>query len=447
MALQKAVIQEGAAQLKIDGSTALDRGEFTDNSRFQVHAAVHDADVADLQRVAGTEFPLTGKLNFTLQARGTAADPNGDGHISLTNGQLHGRPIKTFTSKIAFANHEAELNDIDLEAAHGKVAGSAAYNVRTEEGRLDLRGQSIDLADVPEIQLQRLQTAGVVDFTVKGSGTLQHPVINGHVEIASLVLNGDRVGNLVADAVTRGRQLTVTARSKFPKATFTLDGNADLEGDMPGNATLKFANLDINPFLPESLRADVTRQASLDGQAEISGPFKNPELLQGRLHIDQFSVEVEHIGVKSDGPVELTLADEIISVQHFTLVSEDTHFNLTGTASLKGDRPLNLSANGSLNLKLAETLDPELTSHGHREHEREDRRHRGRAVDRRPHRDSACGLVDHRSAARLQRNERHAGIQPGPHGIRKRQRAHGRRARQDRRLRDLWAHHRIQPGA
>ncbi len=75
-------------------------------------------------------------------------------------------------------------------------------------------------------------------------------------------------------------------------------------------------------------------------------------------------MEVEHIGVKSDGPVEATLSNETITVQRFTLVSEDTHFNLTGTASLKGERRLNLMANGSLNLKLAETLDPELSATG-----------------------------------------------------------------------------------
>ena len=204
----------------------------------------------------------------------------------------------------------------------------------------------------------------MADFTVKGSGTLEHPVLNGHVEIASLVLNGDRVGNLVADAVTRGRQLTLTARSKFPKATFALDGNVDLEGDMPGGATLKFANLDINPFLPGAVRSDVTEHASLDGEAELKGPFKKPELLEGRLHIQQFTVEVEHIALKSDGPIELTLANETVSVQRCTLVSAETHFTLTGTASLKGERPLDLRANGSLDLKLAETLDPEVTSYG-----------------------------------------------------------------------------------
>ena len=96
----------------------------------------------------------------------------------------------------------------------------------------------------------------------------------------------------------------------------------------------------------------------------MSGPFKKPELLQGRLHIQQFTVEVEHIALKSDGPIELTFANETVSVERCTLVSEDTHFTLAGTASLKGERRLDLRANGSLNLKLAETLDPEVTSYG-----------------------------------------------------------------------------------
>ena len=365
-----------------------------------MQATVHDADVAALQHAAGTDYPLGGKLNFAVQAAGTMADPHGQGHISLTDAEAHGRPIKSLTSKINFANHEAELNDIHLQAAHGTVAGSAAYNFRSEEGKLDLNGQSIDLADIPEIQLQRLQTAGVAEFTVKGSGTLQHPVLNGHVEIASLVLNGDRIGNLVADAVTQGRKLTLTARSKFPKATFTLDGNVDLEGDMPGSATLKFANLDINPFLPGGVRSDVTQHASLDGEAELSGPFKKPELLQGRLHIQQFTVEVEHIALKSDGPIELTFANETVSVQRCTLVSEDTHFTLAGTASLKGDRPLDLQANGSLNLKLAETLDPEVTSYGISNINVKIDGTIARAADIRAHRCAARRAVDHRFAAR-----------------------------------------------
>jgi len=364
VALQHAVVQEAGAQLTLDGSSALDKGNFTDASQFQVQAAMKDADIAELERALGVDYPVGGKLNFTFHAVGTAADPHGQGQISMKDGQAHGRPIRSLTSKIAFANHGVQFEGIHLQAAHGTVSGEAAYNFHSREVKLDLTGQSIDLAEIPEVQQPHLQIAGVTNFTVKGSGTLDQPVINAHAQVGKLMLNDDIVGNITADAVTRGRQLTLTARSNFPDATLTLDGNVDLQGDMPGSATLRFANLDVNPFLPEGMRNQVTRQASLDGEAHLTGPLKQPRLLHASLSIKQFSVEVQHIPIKSDGPVELSLVNEVVTVQRCAMISQDNRLTLTGTASFEGDRPLNLSADGSLNLKLAETVNPDLTSYG-----------------------------------------------------------------------------------
>jgi translocation and assembly module TamB len=364
VALHHTVVQEGTAQLTVDGSAALDRGNFTDTSQFQVQAAMHDADIAELERALGYDYPVGGKLNFTLHATGTAADPHGQGQISIKDGQAHGRPIRSLTAKIAFANHGVELDAIHLQAAHGTVSGEAAYNLRSHDVKLDLTGQSIDLAQIPEVQQPRLHIAGVANFTVKGSGTRDQPVINGRFQLGSLKLNGDSVGNITAEAVTRGRQLTLTARSNFPNASLTLDGTVQLQGDMPASATLRFAHLDVNPFLPETMRNEVTRQASLDGEGQLTGPLKQPHLLHASLTIQQFSVEVEHIPIKSDGPIELSLANEIVTVQRCAMTSEQNRLTLTGTASFQGDRPLNLSADGSLNLKLAETVNPDLTSYG-----------------------------------------------------------------------------------
>ena len=87
---------------------------------------------------------------------------------------------------------QPQLEDIHLQAARGTVAGSAAYNFDNHDVTASiLRGHSIDLADIPEMQTPRLQIAGIANFTVKGSGTLEHPVINGHLQIGELVLNGD----------------------------------------------------------------------------------------------------------------------------------------------------------------------------------------------------------------------------------------------------------------
>ena len=53
-------------------------------------------------------YPVTGTLNFTVQAAGTEANPRASGHLSLTAARAYGRPVKSLTANLAFANHEAE---------------------------------------------------------------------------------------------------------------------------------------------------------------------------------------------------------------------------------------------------------------------------------------------------------------------------------------------------
>ncbi len=364
LALHNAEIKQASTLLKLDGKTTLDRGSFGPSSQFQVQAAIHNADVGELQRAAGLDYPVTGTLNFTVQAAGTQANPHAQGQFSLSNGEAYGRPIKSLTSKILFANRAGQLEDIHLQAMRGTITGSAGYDFGNRTINLDLSGHSIDLSEMPEAQTERLHFAGAANFTAKGSGTLEEPAINAHLQIDNLVLNGEPIGSLAADAVTRGRQLQLTARSSFPKASLALDANVTLQGDMPGNATLQFAHLDINPFLPVGTRNQVTRHALLDGHAQVSGPLKQPRLWHGSLSIHQLSAEVQHIAITSDGPIELSLANEVVTVQHCTFLSEDTRFTLAGTAALDHQRRLDLHGSGQLNLKLLQTINPDLGAYG-----------------------------------------------------------------------------------
>ncbi len=363
VAVHHGFIEEGDARLNVDGSATLQKGSFTENLPFQVQAVIHDADVAELQRAAGLNYPVTGTLNLTLQAAGTEANPHGSGHFSLTAGQAYDRPVKSLTANLAFANHEAQLNDIQLQAMRGKVAGSAAYNFTNKGIRFDVTGEGVDLANIPELQMPHLQLAGVGRFTAKGVGTLEQPVINAHVQVSDLVLNGDRLGGVTADAVTHGSHLQLTARSNFQAASLAVDGGIELRGDMPSDLKLEFSGLDINPFLPTEVRR-VTRRASLAGHAELTGPLKQARLLNGKFSIYQFGVEVEKVAITSDGPIELVLANQVVTVQRCTLVSGDSHFALTGNASLKDDRRVALRANGHVDLSLVHTLDPDVTSYG-----------------------------------------------------------------------------------
>jgi len=364
VSVHRGVIHQGNTWIDLDGSATLQNGSFTDTTPFQIEAALHNGDAGTLQHVIGTDYPVSGTLNLTLQASGTEQNPHGQGQISLQSAEVYGRAVKALTSKVEFANHEAQLNDVHLQALNGTVQGAAAYNFSSKTARFDLKGESIDLAHIPELQSARFTTAGTVKFTAKGSGSLEVPDIVAHLEATDLVLNGEAEGGLVADAESHGAQLHVTARSRLPRASAALDGNVELHGDLPANLSLQFERLDIDPFLRAEIRGTITGHSAIAGQAHLTGPLRQPRHLNGTLKIDTFNVEVEKIALASDGPIELTLRDQVISAQRCALVAEDSRFTLAGSLDLKGDKLLDVRANGHVNVKLLQTFEPELISTG-----------------------------------------------------------------------------------
>ncbi len=87
LAFHNGVIEQGAARLKLDGSAQLQDGALTDHSPFQLDVSLRDADVSDLQKTVGTEYPVKGVVNLNLQASGTKADPHGRGSVSISRGR------------------------------------------------------------------------------------------------------------------------------------------------------------------------------------------------------------------------------------------------------------------------------------------------------------------------------------------------------------------------
>jgi len=364
LALRNGVIQQGEAHLGLDGSVQLVDGEFTDHSPIEVHASLKNASVSDLQKTLGVEYPVSGVVNLSLQASGTKLDPHGSGSVSLGDGEAYGHPIKKAASDIVVVGREAQFQNIRLEALGGAVAGSAAYNLDNSQIKADLRGERIDLAQITELQKIPVQERGTAQFTLKASGTVQQPVVDAHVEVADLAINEEVVGSLTVDAVTHGEKLQITGRSRFTHASFDVDGTIDETGELQSELHMEFHELNIDPFLTAELRTAVTGHSSLNGRANLSGPLRQPRALKGNMQVDAFSVELQHISIHSDGPFEVALSDETLTLQRFVLKAEDTSLNVGGTIDLKGDRPVDLYAKGHLNLALFHVLDDEITSYG-----------------------------------------------------------------------------------
>jgi translocation and assembly module TamB len=364
LAVHNGVIEQGNAHLNVDASATLENGSFTRNSPFQVNASVHNASVADLQQTVGTNYPIAGTANLTLQASGTQADPHGSGHLSVSGGEAYGHAIKTFRSGLVLANHEAQLQNIRVEALGGALTGMAGYNLSARQLRSDLRGDNIDLAQINELQSVRLQEHGIASFTLKTSGAIDQPQIDGHFEISNLVVNDEYAGDLIFEAVSHGDKVQLAARSNFQHASLALDGTIAMKGDMQSDLRLQFTDVDIDPLLMAELKTSITGHSALNGHASFRGPLRQPRMLKGSMLIEAFAVELQKIPIQSDGPIELTLDDEVISIKRLTVMAADTNLSFGGSVDFKGERPVDLYAKGHLNIVLFHALDDEITSYG-----------------------------------------------------------------------------------
>ncbi len=364
VALHNAVISVSGTTVNLDGSASLEDGNFVEDSAFQLHAAMQHGNVSALQKIVGTDYPVTGEASLTLQAAGTKAQPRGHGWLTLTKASAYGRPIDSLIADASLEDDTVQLAKAVLKAPGGTLSASGSYNLSSHQMVADLHSNNIQLAGIPELQLARLSTAGSLELQAHASGTLQNPVVDAHLQVSKLVLNQEQVGDMTIDAVTHGQKMVITGRSNFQRAVLTLDGTVDTHGEMPGVVDVQFKDLDIDPFLSEGLKGRITAHSGMAGKIHLSGPLREPRQLTGALIIDDFHVGMENIPVQNDGPIEVSFANETLTVKHFAMTSADTRLNVVGSVALDGDKRLQLRADGSVNVALLQTFNPDMTSSG-----------------------------------------------------------------------------------
>lgn len=363
-AARQGVLRRGSARVGFDLSAALQNGRFLDPSPFTLRVDIHNADVGELQALAGSHYPLSGRLNLTLQAGGTRADPRGEGHMQLSRAVLYGEPIERFTSDLRLGGSEGQLNNLDLVYYNGRIVGAAAYNPSTHAFRFNLTGSNFDLARMPRVQATRVAVEGRMDFTARGSGTLAEPAINAHLSLYNLAFDHEPAGDYTLDAATQGPEMHLTGRSQFKQAQLNMDGDIQLREDWPADITLRFDQLDADALLRTYFRRRVTGHSAFAGDLRLRGPLRRPHELAIAANFSQLYVDLDNIKLNNNGPVRFSMSRQVVNIEQLHLVGDGTDLTASGQVQLAGERRLDLRAQGYANLQLIQGLYPNFTSSG-----------------------------------------------------------------------------------
>ncbi len=307
---------------------------------------------------------MTGLLSAQLAVDGPLDTLNGNGWVQLDNGTLYGEPLIRAHAEGKIAGQVVQLSTITMNNAAGAVTASGSYDLRTKQFQVDARGSEIDIANIDRLRSRTTQITGSLAFSLAGSGTFDDPQISGKATLGNLIVSGQHFGEFNAVAHTANHALTWDVTARLQAAEFTAHGVTALRGDNQTQATLKFARFDIGALLEMAHINGLTGESDLEGTVTVQGPLARPAEMRGDARIQQLAVTVAGVHLKSDGSLHASMGDSKITLDPLHVTGEETDMRVQGTLNLTGKRQLDIAANGNINLKLAETVDPDLTARG-----------------------------------------------------------------------------------
>lgn len=337
---------------------------FDEDSILHIHAQVADLPMDDVQAFLTRTLPVAGTLNADLQADGPIHEPSGSGWVELANGAISGEPVSHLRAQGTLAGHSLKITSLNLAAEGGSITGSGSYDLRTRAFQAQAQAVNFDLARIDWLRRQDMDVAGKLNLTLTGSGTPEDPRIESRATLSSLALAGEQLGEVDFLAHTAGESLSYDLTTRFEGAELAMHGQTALKNDYATQAQLDFSHFDIGALLRLAHIESISGESALAGTVTVSGPLRHPDQMRGDARLQELAVTLAGVHLQSAGGVHAMLADGRIQLDPLHVTGDNTDLHAQGTLSLKDRRQLDLAANGSINLKLAETLDPDLTASG-----------------------------------------------------------------------------------
>jgi translocation and assembly module TamB len=371
IAIDRGELTHGHAAIGLEGTLTASlvpskgglRPSFDAFSPLDLRLNANGISVAELQALIGQTLPITGELNARLDVNGPFQMLNGSGWIELDHGAVYGEPIAKIRAQGKVERGALQLTSFAATGPAGEVGGSGTIDLVSHRFQLKAEGTGIAIGRIRALQQSAIGLTGDLGFSISGSGTLDDPHLQATGRFTGLSVYDERVGDLQFEAHTANRTLIYDLGTHFASAALAAHGETSLDRDYTTKANVDFSKFNISALL-KMAHISLTGDSALAGTITIAGPLAHPDRLRGEARLQDLAVTLATIRLTNQGPVHATLANGRVDLDPLHITGEATDLHVQGDIDFKANKQVDLAASGSINLKLAETLDPDLTAAG-----------------------------------------------------------------------------------
>jgi len=370
----------GAAQprpsngrVRFDLSTTLRQWSWSEASPVEAHVIVTAMPLDQLAKLVGRPLPASGTLAANVNLGGSVNQPSGQGTVSLTHGAVTlAGDRETFQSaQLNFqGNGSAVQGQLTATLPAGTAHATGTIHPQSGAYSVDFHADALRLDRLQAFASRNLRVQGTISLDGSGQGTLSNPGFNATLVASKLSVQNQTLTGIRLQASVANHMAHATLDSTALATAIHGQATVNLTAPMMANATLDTKAIDLAPLLATYAPSIA---GNLKGQTEIHATLQGP--LQ---HLDQVRAQVTlpvlklnsqfpggaPVAIAATAPVHMSLVNGVVTLDKVALRGTDTQLQVAGVIPIKSAQPLRVTAIGTVNLELAEALDPGLTTAG-----------------------------------------------------------------------------------
>lgn len=366
ISLQNGVlVSQHGGRVSFDVSAGLRDWSFNPNSPIGVSLQVTKLNIAPLLRAAGVSTPAAGILSANIDAHGSELNPTGHGAITFANARIGVEPIQSLQVKFN-GTGEAVHATLAARMPAGPVNAALTYYPKQRGYDVQLQATGIRLGQLRTVQEKNLDLSGVLNLVASGRGTLDNPQLTANLQIPRLDIRNQTINGLTLNAAVANHLASFALNSQVINTSVNASGSVRLTGDYWADAKLDTQAIPLEPLVA----AYAPSQAgSLNGQTEIHatlrGPLKNRAALEAHVTLPTLAVNYKNtVRIAAASPIRADYVNGVLQVERATLRGTGTDLQVQATIPVTTKAPPSVLALGTIDLKLAQLLNPDITSSG-----------------------------------------------------------------------------------
>jgi translocation and assembly module TamB len=374
LSITRGHVRRGAIDTLLDGRLSLTDWSFLPNNEWTADANFDATPVEALQQLAGTDYPMRGKLSGQFHGHGTRKEPTITGLFDLSDGDVYDVVFNRLRGQLTItpdefrvANAELRLFTPGKEAGRGAgiVTGTAEYRIKDRNIAVDLVGASIPLANFEKLQMARFPVDGLASFRIKATGPVTAPEADGTFRVVDLRVGQEVIGSFEGTLASDGRTAKLTLGSSMSSGELSGSVELALADPFALNGKISVKNIDLDPFLVSALHVDkFSGHGSADGEIGITGSLAHPEALVVDANFSHLAFNYGNVQLENAGPIHFRSSRDNLEIVSASFRGTDTNIQVDGNVQFSGKRAVSLRLNGALDLRLLSSLAPGVSSGG-----------------------------------------------------------------------------------